>query len=66
MNTTFKVNGMTCGNCARHVEEAIRAVPGVAAVEVDLAGAKATVTGSGAPEAIVAALADEGYEASVA
>src|SRR3954468_22905185 len=27
--TELKVAGMTCGNCARHLTEALRAVPGV-------------------------------------
>lgn len=40
----IKVEGMTCQNCQRHVREAIEAVPGVAEVQVDLAGGRATVT----------------------
>jgi copper chaperone CopZ len=37
------VSGMTCGNCARTVEKKLTSSPGVSRVEVDLAGAAATV-----------------------
>lgn len=38
------VSGMTCDHCARRVEKALRANPGVKAARVDLAAARATVT----------------------
>ncbi|HYR43441.1 MAG TPA: heavy metal-associated domain-containing protein, partial [Terriglobia bacterium] len=41
--TGLTVEGMTCGNCARHVREAIQGVSGVNAVSVDLASHKASV-----------------------
>ena len=37
------VDGMTCDNCVRHVESALRAVAGVESAEVDLAAGSATV-----------------------
>jgi copper ion binding protein len=37
------VEGMTCGNCVRHVDKAIRSVPGVKNVAVDLMRKKAKV-----------------------
>jgi Cu+-exporting ATPase len=40
----FDVAGMTCAKCVARVEEAIRRVPGVAAVRVDLPGASAEVS----------------------
>ncbi|RJX28424.1 MAG: hypothetical protein C4525_16870 [Desulfarculus sp.] len=43
LTLTFGVQGMTCASCARRVEKALRQVPGVQGVEVDLARAKATV-----------------------
>jgi copper chaperone len=58
---------MTCGNCVRHVEAAVRAVPGVHAVAVDLASGRVRVThGAGTDVAAIAAAIDEaGYQASV-
>jgi copper ion binding protein len=64
--TVLSVRGMTCGNCVRHVEAAVRAVPGVHAVAVDLQ--RGTVRVSHAPGADVAAIAtaidEAGYQAS--
>jgi P-type Cu+ transporter len=41
--TGFSVAGMSCNNCARHVTEAIQAVPGVDHVAVQLESGRATV-----------------------
>jgi copper chaperone CopZ len=64
--TVLSVRGMTCGNCVRHVEEAVRAVPGVSAVSVDLLGGTVRVTHApGAdPAAFAAAIDEAGYQAS--
>ena len=59
---TYRVNGMTCGGCVRHVEKAIRATPGVTEVVVDLAAGTATVTGSAAAQTLVAKVAEAGYQ----
>jgi len=37
------VQGMTCGNCVKHVEKALKGVHGVASVAVSLDEHKATV-----------------------
>ena len=39
----FPVGGMTCATCVAHVEEALRSVPGVVSVGVNLGSEKATV-----------------------
>lgn len=39
----YPVGGMTCASCVAHVEEALRSVPGVVSVNVNLASEKATV-----------------------
>ncbi|TVP89563.1 MAG: copper-translocating P-type ATPase [Thioalkalivibrio sp.] len=58
------VTGMSCASCVARVEDAIRSVPGVAAVSVNLATGKARVELDGAdPAAVVAAVEDAGYEA---
>ena len=61
----LKVNGMTCGNCARTVEKKLSSTPGVTKASVDLAGASATVeynTNLVKPEAIANAVRVLGYE----
>ena len=39
----FSVSGMTCGNCVRHVTEALREIPGVRDVTVTLEDGRAVV-----------------------
>jgi Cu+-exporting ATPase len=66
---TLAVSGMTCGNCKRHVEEALSGVPGVRAAQVDLAASRATVAlDADAPTAdrLIDAIRDAGYDAEVA
>jgi copper chaperone len=67
--TNLKVTGMTCGHCQAAVERALRAQPGVGSVKVDLAGGRAEVEHDEkavAVEKLIAAVADEGYSATVA
>ena len=59
------VRGMTCGNCARSVERALKATPGVTKATVDLPSSTATVeydTDLVKPEALAGAVRDLGYE----
>jgi Cu+-exporting ATPase len=42
--TAIRVTGMTCDNCARRVDRALRTLPGVKDVEVDRASAVVKVT----------------------
>ncbi len=57
------VAGMTCDHCVLAVREEVATVPGVTAVDVDLASGRLTVVGSGvSDEAITAAVAEAGYE----
>lgn len=65
--TLLDVTGMTCGSCVRHVGDALRAVPGVLAVEVDLRAGRVRVrhtAGSAVPERLVQAVVQVGYGAS--
>lgn len=63
----LSVTGMTCGNCVKHVDHAIRAIAGVEDVRVDLASGNVSIQGSFPQglEPIIAALAEEGYPATV-
>jgi copper chaperone len=40
---TIKIEGMSCGGCVHNVTNALEALPGVAAAEVSLESAVATV-----------------------
>ena len=63
----FGVEGMTCAACVRRVEKALGAVPGVAAVAVDLAQNKVAITHEGVPaERLAEALKAKGYGLVVA
>jgi copper ion binding protein len=60
----YTVVGMTCGHCVSAVTEEVTAVPGVAAVDVDLDSGRLMVT-SDAPvddDAVRAAVDEAGYE----
>lgn len=58
----YRVTGMTCGGCVRHVDKAIRATPGVTDVTVDLAAGTATVTGTASFETLSARVSEAGYQ----
>lgn len=67
--TELKVNGMTCGSCVASVTKALKRVPGVQDVQVDLRSGIARVTAENASRqvpAFVAALGQAGYEAGSA
>jgi copper chaperone len=63
----LSVGGMTCGNCVKHVDHAIRAISGVEDVQVDLASGKVSIKGEfpQGVEPIIAAIVEEGYSAAV-
>ena len=59
----YTVQGMTCAHCVLSVREEVSEVPGVSAVDVDLASGRVTVIGDDVGEqAVRAAVADAGYE----
>ena len=62
--STYTVVGMTCGHCVNAVTEEVAQLPGVTAVDVDLASGGLIVT-SDAPvdmNAVRAAVEEAGYE----
>ncbi len=58
------VAGMTCGHCASSVREEVAGIPGVTAVDVDVASGKVTINSEQQvePEAIKGAVEEAGYE----
>ncbi len=65
MQTTINVTGMTCGHCVAAVTKALEKINGVEKAEVDLEKEQAIVTGDADREAMLAAIKQEGYDASV-
>ena len=60
----LEIDGMSCDHCVRAVTTALRALPGVLVEEVAIG--RATVDydpARTAPEQVMEAVADEGYEA---
>ncbi|MGA4683430.1 MULTISPECIES: heavy-metal-associated domain-containing protein [Micromonospora] len=64
METTYQVNGMTCGHCVNSVSTELSALPGVTDVQVDLAGGRVTVTSQNPldVDAVRAAVDEAGYD----
>ena len=63
METTYTVNGMTCGHCVLSVREEVGEVDGVTAVDVDLDSGRMVVSGAGVADAAVRTAVEEaGYE----
>ena len=58
----LRVAGMTCGHCASAVTKAVRAVPSVEDVAVDLERGEVRVGGNPDERAVREAITDEGYE----
>lgn len=62
--TELKIEGMTCGHCTAAVKKALESVSGVTHADVDLANGRARVDGQADTSQLVAAVQDEGYQAS--
>ena len=58
---------MTCNNCVKHVDKALRAVSGVTSVEVSLPDQTAKIVHGDTTQvpALVAAVESAGYDAAV-
>ena len=61
----LKVDGMTCSHCERAVKEALEDVNGVETVDVNLNEGIARVTGGADVALLIAAIEEEGYQASL-
>ena len=60
------IKGMSCGHCVKAVQSALAAVPGVAVKDVRIGHATVEVeNGATKPDALVEAVDDAGYEATV-
>ncbi|MBC2835403.1 heavy-metal-associated domain-containing protein [Paragemmobacter straminiformis] len=63
--TKLSVPDMTCGHCKASVESALAALPDAGAITVDLAAKTVTTTGPAAPSALLKALDEVGFPASL-
>lgn len=61
----YIVTGMTCAACQAHVEKAVSGVPGVDRVNVSLLTHSMTVEGTAAPESVISAVQNAGYDAEL-
>ncbi len=61
MSTTFKVNGMTCGGCAKSIETAIAAIAASAKAKADPATGLVVVDGA-TREQVAKAVEEAGFE----
>ncbi len=67
MEKTIHVEGMMCPHCVAHVKEALEALPGVTAADVNLDESRATVSLADdvANDTLCQAIVDAGYKASI-
>jgi len=65
MSTELTVEGMACDGCESNVEEAIADVAGVKSVDADHENGTVVVEGDPSIDALVGAVDDAGYEATV-
>lgn len=65
--TKLKIEGMSCQHCVSAVNEALAEVDGVErVVSVDLDSGTAEIEGDADTQALLAAVREEGYEATMA
>ena len=63
--TQYNVTGMTCAACSARVERAVGAVDGVTQCSVSLLTNSMAIEGTASPAAVIRAVEDAGYGASV-
>ena len=61
----YNVTGMSCAACSARVEKAVSKVPGVTACSVSLLTNSMGVEGTAAPQAVISAVEQAGYGASL-
>ena len=59
---TVKIKGMSCQHCVASTTKALKALPGLSAVEVDLEKGEARYQGEVDKEAVKAAIEKIGFE----
>jgi copper chaperone len=62
----FNVQGMSCGHCVRAITQALQARDSTASVRIDLAAKEVGVESALTTDQVIAAINEEGYDATVA
>ena len=65
MAIILKLDGLHCSNCVKSVEKDLREVAGVESVSVSLEPQQAVVEGSPDPKALIDAIDEMGFEATL-
>ncbi|GEM49549.1 CopZ family metallochaperone [Deinococcus cellulosilyticus] len=65
MTVELNISGMSCGHCEKAVKSALKSVAGVENAEVNLQQGTATVEGNADVQALIQAVTEEGYGATV-
>lgn len=63
--TTLAIPDMTCGHCKASVESALKALPDAGSITVDLAAKTVITSGPATPAALLKALDEVGFPATV-
>ena len=68
INMHLKISGMSCGNCVKHVTQALSEIPGISEIEVDLAQADAhfVIDDLNKKDLVIQTLTAHGYPATLA
>ena len=68
INMHLKISGMSCGNCVKHVTQALSEIPGISEIEVDLAQADAhfVIDDLNKTDLVIQTLTAHGYPATLA
>lgn len=64
--TTFIVNNMTCGSCARHITQAVKALDPTATLAIDLPARRVTIESSKPTDELIAAISAMDYDVALA
>ena len=62
MKKKIMIEGMSCGHCVKHVQEALEGLNGVSSVEVNLAGKYAVVETTVEDSQLQEVIDDAGYD----
>ncbi|WP_157477465.1 heavy metal translocating P-type ATPase [Granulicella tundricola] len=62
---TLPITGMSCAACSAYIEQTLNALPGVESASVNLLANQATITSTLPPEALITAIQDAGYDATL-
>lgn len=65
MNVTLQLDGLHCGNCVKSVENALKALPTVRNVQVDLASQKVVVESDETAQTLIETIKNIGFDAEL-